>query len=156
MGPGCCGRRPAVPGDGRMSTASRARRFRDVPAALIFVGPAAAGFLTFYLWPALRGLYLSFTDFSLLSAPEFVGLDNYERLIGDHLFWNALVVTLEYVVINIAVQTVFAVLLAVLMHRLTTSMTIRSIVLLPYLIANVIAALVWYSMLDYQTGVVNQ
>ena len=139
-----------------MSTAPRARRLRDVPAALIFVGPAAVGFLTFYLWPAIRGLYLSFTDFSLLSAPEFIGLDNYERLLGDHLFWNALVVTLEYVVINIAVQTVFAVLLAVLMHRLTESMTIRSIVLLPYLIANVIAALVWYSMLDYQTGVVNQ
>ncbi|MEU4215628.1 sugar ABC transporter permease [Actinoplanes sp. NPDC026623] len=139
-----------------MRTAARSRRLRDVPAALIFLGPAAVGFLTFYLWPAVRGLYLSFTDYSLLSAPEFIGLENYERLIGDHLFWNALAVTLEYVVINIAVQTVFAVLLAVLMHRLTKSLTIRSIILLPYLIANVIAALVWYSMLDYQTGVVNQ
>ena len=139
-----------------MSAPAAARRFRDVPAAVVFAGPAAAGFLTFYLWPALRGSYLSFTDFDLLTPPEFTGLDNYRRLVDDRLFWNALVVTLEYVVINIGVQTVVAVLLAVLMHRLTKSVTVRSVILMPYLIANVVAALVWSSMLDYQIGVVNQ
>ncbi len=58
--------------------------------------------------------------------------------------------------INIGVQTVMSVLLAVLMHRLTKSMLVRGMVLLPYLVANVVAALVWFWMLDYQLGIVNQ
>ena len=67
----------------------------------------------------------------------------------DPLFWNALGVTLWYVVINIGVQTVFAVLIAVLMHRLTRSAVIRGIILLPYLVANVVVALVWFWIMGY-------
>jgi len=133
----------------------RSRRTGDLRAALVFVGPAALGFVVFYLWPAIRGLWFSLTDYDVLSAPEFVGLDNYARLVQDSMFWNALVVTGEYVLINIGVQTLVALGLAVLMHRLTTSVVVRGVVLLPYLIANVVVALVWYWMLDYQIGIVN-
>ena len=110
----------------------------------------------FYLWPTMRGVYLSFTDYSLLPAPKFIGLANYERMVQDSLFWNALLVTVEYVVINIGVQTVLALGMAVLMHRLTKSITVRAIILLPYLVANVVVALVWFWMLDFQLGIVNQ
>jgi multiple sugar transport system permease protein len=134
---------------------SRRARQRDLPAALAFIAPAALGFVTFYLWPTLRGFYLSFTEYNLLQAPEWVGLANYERLVNDPLFWNALKVTLVYVVINIGLQTVVALGLAVLMHRLTKSTFVRGVVLLPYLIANVIVALVWFWMLDAQLGIVN-
>jgi multiple sugar transport system permease protein len=65
-------------------------------------------------------------------------------------------VTLEYVVLNIGFQTVIALGLAVLMHRLTKSTLVRGSLLLPYLIANVIVALVWFWALDYQIGIVNQ
>jgi len=84
-----------------------------------------------------------------------VGLENYQRMVDDPLVWNALWVTLQYVLINIGLQTIVAIGLAVLMHRLTKSMTIRGLLLLPYLIANVIVALVWFWMLDYQIGIVN-
>lgn len=129
---------------------------RDGTAALFFILPAGIGFVTFYLWPALRGFYYSLTDYSLLGPAEFVGLDNYERMVDDHLFWNSLVVTVEYVVINIVSQTVLALLLAVLMHRLTRSTAVRAVIMLPYLVANVVVALVWYWMLDVQMGVVNK
>ncbi|AYY12493.1 sugar ABC transporter permease [Actinobacteria bacterium YIM 96077] len=138
------------------AVSGRRRRFGDLRVALVFLFPAALGFTVFYLWPTLRGFYLSLTEFSLLGDAEFVGLANFERLIGDPLFWNSLRVTVLYVVINIGVQTVVALALAVLMHRLTTSVTIRGLVLLPYLVANVVVALVWFWMLDYQLGVVNQ
>ena len=52
-------------------------------------------------------------------------------------------------------QTVLAVAIAVLMHRLTQSTVIRGLILLPFLISNVIAALVWFWLLDYQIGLVN-
>ena len=53
-------------------------------------------------------------------------------------------------------QTVLAVGIAVLMHRLTKSTVIRGTILLPFLISNVIAALVWFWLLDYQIGIVNE
>lgn len=129
---------------------------REALTAWLFVAPALIGFLAFFVWPAVRGFYYSFTDFDLLTAPEFVGFDNYVRMGQDPLFWNALGTTSYYVLLNIGLQTILALGIAVLMHRLTQSMVIRGIVILPYLIANVIAALVWFYMFDYQFGIVNE
>ncbi|WOF23544.1 sugar ABC transporter permease [Microbacterium betulae] len=127
----------------------------DTRIAAVFLLPAAVGLVAFYLSPALRGLYFSFTEYAVLTPPEWVGGANYVRMAEDPLFWNALWVTAIYVVLNIGVQTVIAILIAVLLHRLTTSTVIRGIALLPYFVANVIVALVWYFMLDYQIGIVN-
>lgn len=124
--------------------------------ALAFIAPALIGFLIFYLYPTIRGVYLSLTSYDLLSNPEFIGLKNYIKMASDPLFWNALGVTVEYVLINIVVQTIVAVALAVLMQRLTKSLAIRGSLLIPFLISNVIAAMVWFWLLDYQIGLVNE
>lgn len=139
--------------------AVRARRRRllpgDLGVALLFLAPALFGFLVFHFLPTVRGFYLSLTDWNLLGEPTFVGLDNFQTLLGDELFWNALVVTLEYVVINIGLQTILAVGIAVLMDRLTKSVFIRATILLPYLIPNVVAALVFLWILDFNLGIGN-
>ncbi len=127
----------------------------DLRPALLFVAPAALGFLIFYLYPAIRGIYYSFTDYALAGDPTFIGGQNYAQMVNDDVFWNALLVTLEYVVINIVSQTIVALVLAVLMQRLTTSLVIRGVLLLPYLIANVIVALVWYWMANQMIGIIN-
>lgn len=127
----------------------------DLRPALLFLAPAFLGFAVFFVWPAIRGLYLSFTDYNLLSAPNWVGFENYVAIASDPVFWNSLAVTVEYVVINITVQTIFALLLAVLLHRFTRSMAIRGVVMLPYLIANVVVALVWFWLADYNLGLIN-
>jgi len=145
-----------------IKTAPRPRRTslrggrRETGVALMFLAPALLGFVVFFLWPTIRGFYLSLTDYSLLQPPVFIGMKNYQELVKDPQFWNALKVTLEYVVLNIGFQTVLALGLAVLLHRLTASTLLRGIVLLPYLIANVIVALLWYWMADYNLGVINQ
>jgi multiple sugar transport system permease protein len=131
-------------------------RWHETGVAGLFLLPALLGFLVFFLYPTLRGIYLSFTSYDLLSPPQWIGLDNFTKLWHDPLFWNALKVTFEYVVINIGAQTVLAVGLAVLIHRLTKSTAIRGAILLPYLIANVIVALLWYWMADVNLGVLNQ
>lgn len=64
--------------------------------------------------------------------------------------------TVEYVAINIGVQTILAVLIAALMHRLTKSTVVRSLILSPYLVSNVVTALTFLWMLDIQFGIVNQ
>lgn len=145
----------SAPPDAARATRSRRKPKNDLKVALAFIAPAALGFAVFYLWPALRGLYFSFTEYSLMNTPTFVGLDNFARILDDATFWNAMRVTLWYVVINIGVQTVVALGLAVLMHRLTKSLFVRGILLTPYLVANVVVALVWFWMLDYNIGIVN-
>jgi multiple sugar transport system permease protein len=139
---------------------SKRRRLRggrgETGVALLFLLPALTGFLVFFLYPTIRGVYLSFTSYDLLTAPQWIGLKNFTKLWHDPLFWNALRVTFEYVLINIGVQTVVALGLAVLIHRLTKSAAIRGVILLPYLIANVVVALLWYWMADVNLGVINQ
>ncbi|MDU0969141.1 MAG: sugar ABC transporter permease [Actinomycetaceae bacterium] len=127
----------------------------DLRTALVFLVPATIGLVVFYVVPAIRGLYFSFTDYSVLQPPQWVGGANYARLVKDPLFWNALWVTIYYVVLNIGFQTIIAIALAMLMYHLTKSTIIRGMALLPYFIANVVIALVWYFMMDYEIGIVN-
>ncbi|AXE90743.1 sugar ABC transporter permease [Streptomyces sp. Go-475] len=128
----------------------------DGRLAAVFIAPALLGFVVFLLWPTLRGVYLSFTRFNLLTPAEWVGLDNYVRMVNDPIFWDSLWVTVEYVVINIGVQTVAALVIAVLLQRLTQSAVLRGIVLTPYLMSNVVAGLVWLWILDTQLGIGNE
>lgn len=123
--------------------------------AMVFLIPSFIGFFGFFAWPALRGMYLSFTDYDMLRDPVWIGFDNYVKIFQDPIFFNSIWVTLEYVLLNIGIQTVLALLIAVLLHRFTRSIVIRGIILLPYLIANVIVALVWYWLCDYNLGLIN-
>jgi multiple sugar transport system permease protein len=123
--------------------------------ALAFILPATIGFGVFLVWPAIRGIWLSFTDYSVFQPPHFIGLDNYRRMFADPVFWSSMRVTVYYVV-NIGVQTVVALVLAVLLNRLTKSLWVRGVVLTPYLVSNVVTAMLWLLLLDYQLGIVNQ
>ncbi|MCT1999316.1 sugar ABC transporter permease [Brachybacterium muris] len=136
-------------------TPARRRRPDDTKLALLFILPATIGLLVFLVWPLLTGIYYSFTKYTTLTPPVWVGLDNYQAMLADPVFWNSLKVTILYVLINIGVQTVVALVIAVLMQRLTQSTWLRSLVLAPYLVSNVVAAIVFLWMLDTQLGIVN-
>ncbi|CED92589.1 MAG: sugar ABC transporter permease [Actinomyces succiniciruminis] len=123
---------------------------------IAFIIPAGIGLVAFYIWPLIRGIWLSFTEYNLLTPEQFIGLSNYKRMIGDSIFWNAVKVTLEYVLINIGLQTILALVIAVLMQRLTQSTLVRSIVLTPYLVSNVVVAMLWLWILDNTLGISNE
>ena len=146
-------RAPARPPAG---AGGRRRRPDDTKLALLFILPAVIGLVLFYFWPLVRGIWLSFTSWDLLSPERFVGLDNYRRMFADPVFWNAIWVTLEYVVLNIGIQTIVALVIALLMQRLTQSTLVRGLILAPYLVSNVVAALVFFWILDFQLGIGNQ
>jgi multiple sugar transport system permease protein len=137
---------------------------REGWVAAVFLLPSFLGFLVFYVVPSIKALYVSFTDYSFYSPPgailgrpggHWVGGQNYQALVHDPLFWNALRVTGEYVAINIAAQTTLALILAVLMDRLTKSAAVRGILILPWLIPNVMVALVFQWIVDHDLGVLN-
>jgi multiple sugar transport system permease protein len=142
----------------RRGTAKKRSAWRvpETRTAALFLLPSFIGFLVFYAIPAIRGFYLSFTNWDLLKqSGDWVGVDNYKAMLQDALFWNALGRTAEYVIINIGIQTVLALAIAVLMHRLTRSIVVRGIIVLPWLIPNVVLALLWMWMLDPNLGIVN-
>lgn len=132
------------------------RDLKQAWTALLFVAPAMVGFVIFYLRPTLIGFWNSFTDKELLRPEsEFVGLDNYREMLDDDVFWNALWVTLKYVAYNIGIQTVFAIGIAWILDRLAHSRLLRTLVLTPWLMSNVVVALLFLWMLDFRLGVVN-
>ena len=137
------------------ATRSAAARRRDLPVALLLILPAVLGFATFYAYPTLRGIYLSFTEFHVLSPPKWVGLANFRELFGDDVFWHSLLVTGYFVLLSVVLGTLISLVTAVVLDRVTRSSALRGVILLPFLISNVIAALVWQWMLDPTLGIVN-
>lgn len=124
--------------------------------AWLFLLPSLIGFIAFYAVPTVRGFLISFTDWDMLTPAKYVGVANYQKLMGDADFWSALRVTLYYVVLNIPFQTAGAVLLAVMMSRVTENIFVRGALFLPYLLPNVVVGLLWLWMLDPSLGIVNQ
>lgn len=128
---------------------------RETLAAWLFLLPALIGFLVFFAIPAVRGFYIGLTDWDLLTEPEFIGFENYSDLFRDDDFWHSMWVTLYYVLLNIPLQTVLALALAVLFDRFVRGYGWRSLLLLPWLMPNVVVALLFLWILDPGMGIVN-
>ncbi len=143
---------PTVPGNQRLS-----KRWLSGEAliAYLFIIPSLIGFVTFYAVPAGRGIWISLTNWNLLQPPTFIGIDNYVKLFGDAEFINSLKVTIYYVILNIPIQTILAIVIAVMMSRLTKSMIVRAMLILPWLMPPVVVGLLWLWLLDPNIGIVN-
>src|SRR5690625_6340984 len=96
------------------STRSRLshRQKSEERAGYAFMTPWILGLIVITAGPMLASLYLSFTDYSFLESPSWVGLDNYVRLLEDNSFHQALRVTFEYVIISVPLQLIIALLVA--------------------------------------------
>lgn len=144
-----------VPPSPHAPHALSATRRAETLTAWALVLPAFIGFMVFYAWPTLRAIEISFTDWNLLRSPKFVGLANYAAMLEDGKFWQGMKLSAYYVVLNIPLQVVLGLFLAVSMDRLTKSLFVKSLVLLPYLLSNVLVAMMWLWMLDPLLGSVN-
>ncbi len=122
----------------------------------LFILPAIIGFSVFYLYPSIRGFFISFTDWNLLSDPKQIGLANYNQALHDPKFWSALVITFKYVLWNIPLQTILAILLAIGMDRLIKNMFLKGLLIVPYLLSNVLVAMIFLWLLDPLLGFVDQ
>lgn len=141
--------------DTSSSRRSSAANRGDARLAWVLIAPAIVGFVAFAAYPALRSIYLSFTDYQVLSPPEWIGIDNYRQMLGDPVFWHSLLVTVEFVAITVTLTIALALTTAVVMHRLAVSTVVRGLMILPFLISSIVAGIVWSWMLDPELGIVN-
>ncbi|MGQ0617108.1 MAG: carbohydrate ABC transporter permease [Acidimicrobiia bacterium] len=94
--------------------------------------------------PLVAAIALSFTDYSGLGAPEYTGLDNFRRLVGDANFWQALGNTGVYVAIAVPLRVGAALVFALLLHRRGRASEVgRAVAYLPTVIPDVGYALLW-------------
>ena len=107
--------------------------------------------------PMLASLYLSFTDYNVLSSPEFIGAENFARLIEDPRFWASVRVTVTYVFVSVPLQLAFALLLALVLDKGLRGLAIyRSAYYLPSLLGGSVAVAVLWRQVFGHSGLVNQ
>ena len=132
------------------------RRIDWLPPALIAPAGLIMGVLLAY--PVLRGITLSFFDTRLLRYAQgrFIGLDNYVRLASDPYFWNSVWVTLVYSAAVTASTYAVGLGLALLLNRRMPGRgLLRTIIIMPWAIPEVVAVLIFVWLLDAQYGVIN-
>jgi multiple sugar transport system permease protein len=123
--------------------------------AYAFLSLSLLGLLVFSILPIVAAFGLGFVDWTLLSPPKWAGTSNFERLLGDKIFWKALINTLYYVagvLPGIAISLFLAILLN---QKIRFTNTFRVIYYLPTITMWVAIALVWKWLYSPQYGLVN-
>lgn len=130
---------------------------RDGRFAALFLGPWFLGMGLIVTGPLLASLYLSFTDYNLLSDPNVIGLQNYLRMFNDPRLMTALGVTFTYVFVSVPLQLAAALALALLLDKGLRGLPLyRSVFYLPSLLGSSVAiAILWRQIFGAQ-GLVNQ
>ncbi len=123
----------------------------------LFISPWIIGLLIFIAGPILYSLYLSFTDYDILSSPRFSGISNYVRaLSGDRLFWPSLGRTAYYALASVPILLAGSLGLAMLLNQqLKGSNTFRTFFFLPHLTPDVAMAILWVWLLHPKLGPIN-
>jgi multiple sugar transport system permease protein len=132
---------------------------REARWGLIFISPWLVGFLLFMALPMLAALYLSFTDYNPIDpgATEFIGLENYRRMLRDPVFLESLWVTIKFAVLVVPATLLFALGVALLVNStlLRGRALFRTLFYMPVQIPLVASTLVWMGMLNSQSGWIN-
>ena len=115
-------------------------RWGKVLYPLLFLSPWIIGVFVFSIYPIFSSLYLSFTNFSLFTKPDFIGGVNYLRLVSDPRFLKACQVTFTYVFLGVPLQLCFALFLAMMLNRGIPGLQyFRAIYYLPALLGGSVA-----------------
>ena len=126
--------------------------------AWLLCAPALAAMLLVTAYPILYAFWLSLHRYDLRFPEQwqFVGLANYVSVLSSEIWWQALVNTLIITVGSVAVELVLGFAMALLMFKATWGRrTVRTVILIPYGIITVVAALAWKFAFDPTTGFVN-
>lgn len=129
---------------------------RESVAGYCFTAPAMLGFLVFILIPTVAVLILSLFRWDLVGEPLFIGFDNFRKLAASKSFINTLKVTGKYVLINIPPQYLLAIVFALCMTNITRGHKfLRTIILIPWIVAPIAISVVAKWMLNEKMGLIN-
>lgn len=124
----------------------------------LFISPWLIGFLVFYIGPMFTSLYLSFTDYDLLSKARWIGIDNFVKMFSnDKRFITSLIVTFKFVFISVPLKLVFALMLAMIFNQtMRGSSFYRTIYYVPSIVGGSVAiAIIWKKLFSID-GAINQ
>ncbi|MFY8052527.1 MAG: carbohydrate ABC transporter permease [Armatimonadaceae bacterium] len=124
--------------------------------AYLFAMPWILGFLTFLLYPVLASFFYSFTDFSVLRPPRFIGLENYMEMVQDEVFWMTIRNTFTYVVAAVPLSATVAILLAMLLNTKVKGLAFyRTLFYVPSLVPMVALGILWLWIFNGEHGLLN-
>lgn len=134
-------------------TARRRRRL----TGLLYVAPAVIFVLVFTAVPLAGMVAMSFTNWSLITPPKFVGSANFQGAMADGQFWGSLVYTLKYTLLITPILMVGGYLLALLVAPNTPlRRTTRAIIFVPVVVGLGVSSLLWLWLFDPTFGLVNR
>jgi multiple sugar transport system permease protein len=132
----------------------RVRRAGHQRAPWLFLAPSLIGLTLFSIWPMLRALYLSFTEYNIIQDPEWIGLDNYRRMAHDDQLTNAVRNTAVYATTTTVITILLALVLAALLNqKFRTRSFARASLFLPYMVSLSVIAIAWSFVLNPEIGV---
>lgn len=152
---------PPVGGPGDSPAPRPRRRARRPLAPAFLLIPTGVVLLAIIGWPLIQLIVISFQEFGraqVFGAPApFVGLANYQAVLGDPMFWNVLGRSILFAAANVALTMVLGTLVALLMTRLTRffRLLVSIGLLLAWAMPALTAVVVWGWMFDTQYGVIN-
>jgi len=120
----------------------------------LFLTPALAAVATFVLYPIFAVIYYSFTDYSIVTPPVWVGLKNYAWLLQDTIFWRALAHSIVYLIVT-PILIFLSILLAIIVNRkLPGIYAFRALFFIPVISGSIAVGIAWRLMLD-TNGIIN-
>lgn len=135
----------------------RRKRHKDNRAAYLFLAPWFLGIFAFVLLPMGYSFYLSLTKFDLLSAPRWIGFENYVAMWQDEKFLQSVKVTLTYVAFSVPLKLAAALVIAAVLNRGLRALGFyRSVFYLPSLLGASVAVSVMWRQIFSQQGLLNQ
>lgn len=124
-------------------------------AAWLFMTPSIIVLALFMVWPILRNIYLSFTEYDLLSPATWVGLKNYKTIFSDASTINALKNTLIYAVVVTPVAVILALVLSLILNRkIWARGFVRTAVFVPFIVSLAIVGIAFRFLLDPNYGLI--
>ncbi|HZG88111.1 sugar ABC transporter permease [Paenibacillus sp.] len=149
---------PALPGSVRTSIGSRVKDSirRNLPG-YVFLTPWLIGILAFSAVPMFTSLYLSFTNYDLFRAPEWIGLQNYAQVFtDDSRYLKSLKVTFLYVFLGVPLKLVFALFIATLLNKGIRGLPfIRAVYYIPSLLGGSVAIAILWRQVFGMDGILN-
>src|SRR4051812_29177944 len=131
------------------------RRNRIV--GLAYLAPALLFIAIFTFYPFAQMVWVSFTNWTLIEPPKFVGLDNFSRAFTDRQFWTSLGYTLKYTVIITPILMVGGYLIALFVSANTPLKRVtRAVIFVPVVIGLGSSSLLWYWLFSPRFGLINK
>jgi multiple sugar transport system permease protein len=132
------------------------RKNEDYVVGYLFLIPDIIGLLLFWVAPMAYAIYLSFYKWNLLGPKVFVGLDNYNHLLTDALWWKSLGITAEFIITYVPSLIGLALFFAILLtQKIPFRNLIRTIYFVPYAMSLIVVGVIWSYIFEPKFGAVN-